>query len=42
MNQKKAKQMRRLAKRMATNKPPGEEIKIYKRLKATNKATKGK
>jgi hypothetical protein len=41
MNSKKAKQQRRLAKRMAKGKPPGEEDKIYKRLKNTYKETKG-
>ena len=41
MNSKKAKQQKRLAKRMAQGKPPGEVEKVYKRLIETYKKVKG-
>lgn len=41
MNSKKAKQLRKLARRMAHGKPPGETNIIYNRLKKTYKVTKG-
>jgi len=42
MRQKKAKELRRLARRMAEIKTPGRIDKIYDRLKSTYKTSKDK